>query len=342
MTSQVPNQVGQELTAANVRHALQLSAEYDDFLDGLQHAAATPAAPVPASDELAGLLARMGTPARDVDEIVAARPDAERDPELCWMISCARNQLVARLGSYDRMPTWPRLPDRLGAAARYFYVYVFAAATPDVLRFHRAHGVPEEVSWATFADLGDKIGLDRRTHGSGGLRTQAWFKLHFRGVLYSLGRLQFNLLRLPDIPGRPDVDGAGPGARAVGLGVHIPETGPLAPAACDASFARARPFFERTFPALRPRIAICHSWLLDPQLADYLPAGSNVVRFGRRFTLLPTDDAPGDATVLEFVFRRIDPCLDTLPQDTTLQCAIVSHLRAGKHWHARSGWLELP
>jgi hypothetical protein len=46
-----------------------------------------------------------------------------------------------------------------------------------------------------------------------------------------------------------------------------------------------------------------------------------------------------------FVFhRRYDglnvptTLLDELPQQTTLQRAIVAHLRAGGHWHSRTGW----
>jgi hypothetical protein len=124
------------------------------------------------------------------------------------------------------------------------------------------------------------------------------------------------------------------------LGTHIPETGPLTPEACDASFRRAREFFARHFPEESYPIATCGSWLLDPQLAEYLPATSNIMRFQRRFHLTPVSwDA--DREIVEFVFRRSKPQLDELPQETTLQRAIVQHLRAGRHWFGRSGWLEL-
>jgi hypothetical protein len=124
------------------------------------------------------------------------------------------------------------------------------------------------------------------------------------------------------------------------LGIHIPESGPLTPEACDDSFAQARTFFPRHFPESATRLAICTSWLLDPQLADYLPPDSNIVRFGRRFTLVG-DGSDGDADVLRFVFHRIRPNIDELPQRTTLERATVAHLRAGKHWRNRTGWLGL-
>jgi hypothetical protein len=64
------------------------------------------------------------------------------------------------------------------------------------------------------------------------------------------------------------------------------------------------------------------------------------MRFQRRFTLVATSQ-DGDADVLRFVFHRIAPLIDELPQRTTLERAIVAHLRAGKHWRNRTGWLAL-
>jgi hypothetical protein len=30
-----------------------------------------------------------------------------------------------------------------------------------------------------------------------------------------------------------------------------------------------------------------------------------------------------------------------LPRRTTLECAIIDHIKAGRHWRAGSGWLTL-
>jgi hypothetical protein len=45
--------------------------------------------------------------------------------------------------------------------------------------------------------------------------------------------------------------------------------------------------------------------------------------FGR-----PSQDGPVTADLLA-----------ELPQDTSLQRAYVTHLRSGRHWHARTGWI---
>jgi hypothetical protein len=203
----------------------------------------------------------------------------------------------------------------------YFYVHVFLAALPAVRAQHAALGIPDHISRATLADLGNKMAIFRRTHGVGGLDRQSWLSRHFRGTLYRLGRLQFDMLG-------PDLD------------VHIPEDGPLDPAGCDESFGAARPFFARYFGNTY-RSAICRSWLLDDQLAEYLPETSNIIRFQRRFRATGQVE-DGDHDILEFVFRRHPDDLGELPQRTGLQRAIVAHLQAGRHWRITSGVTELP
>ena len=218
---------------------------------------------------------------------------------------------------------------------RYFFVYVYLAALADVRRFHVQRRVPDEISWATLADLGRNLVRDRLLFGEGGLRTSGWLTLHFRGSLYQLGRLQFNRMNIR----AAHVAGAfREGDRA--LGIHIPESGPLTPQACDDSLAQTWPFFVRHFPETPTEVGTCTSWLLDPQLAEYLAPESNVLRFQRRFTLVG-EGYDGDADVLRFVFHRIAPNLDDLPQRTMLERAIVTHLRAGRHWRNRTGWLHL-
>jgi hypothetical protein len=254
------------------------------------------------------------------------------------------------VGNWDAALTQlPALPPSLGSWARCFWVFVFVAAVPDVRGWHARHGVPDDVSWATLADLGQHVRLHRRRHGTTGLDTQFWLTAHFSGALYALGRLQFNAHALGEGPAGPPqwydeatVERLGAGFRPgdAALGVHIPEAGPLTPEACDASFAEAQRFFPRHFPEHAARIATCTSWLLDEQLAEYLPATSNIVRFQRRFEIVP--GAPeDDQEILRFVFDRVPPSLDVLPQRSALERAVVTHLREGRHWRVPTGWVEL-
>lgn len=262
---------------------------------------------LPRDDELPELLARLGFESDDARALAAARPpDAAVEP------------LARELA--DRMGTW----DWVGWQARepWFYAWVFLAALPAVRAYHRERGIPDDVSWATLAHLGRAVAIDRRAHGR--LEQFGWLTLHFRGALYELGRLQYNRRDDP-----------------LELGLHIPASGPLDPRACDESLARAPDFFERHF-GVRPLRAVCRSWLLDPQLAEYLPADSNLVRFQRRFELDDVEHEDGDDDVLWFVFRRTTQPLEELPQRTTLERAVLAHIRAGRHWVGRTGWITFP
>jgi hypothetical protein len=150
---------------------------------------------------------------------------------------------------------------------------------------------------------------------------QSWLTLHVRGAVYELGRLQHH---------------RGDGA----IGLHIPDAGPLTPEAVSASLDEGRLFFARHFPEEGYTAFSCGSWLLDPQLREYLPEESNIIRFQRRFELEPYAEPEGldaDVEVLRFVFRTLSTPLDELPRRTALQRAIVDHLSAGRHWQWRQG-----
>jgi hypothetical protein len=213
---------------------------------------------------------------------------------------------------------------------------MFLETLPDIRRYHQQLGVSDEVSWATLADLGRQLSVSRRTNGEFGLETHWWATIHWSGMIYALGRLQFLLHQVPD--SKP-VPGTEPGEWVIG--VHIPETGPLTPEAVDDSFAQAREFFPRVFPEYPVKTATLGSWLIDPYLLDNLPQESNMVRFGRRFTPYsePTDSQ--DSAIF-FTFRTHGlGHLDELPQDTTLQRLVVRRIKEGGTWQTAFGYLKL-
>jgi hypothetical protein len=218
----------------------------------------------------------------------------------------------------------------------------------DVRRWHRSQGISDRVSRDTLSDLGRHIRLYRQRNAHTGLDTQWWIAIHFRGALFAIGRLQYAPYRLLSGMAGPLFwyDDATAAALGVGfrrddpvLGLHIPDAGPLTPQACTDSFLEARGFFQHHFPEYADAVATCTSWLLDEQLLDYLEAGSNIVRFQRRFHLVPgTRDS--DASAFHFVFGRSPESIDELVPNTALERALVRHVRQGGHWHMRTGWLR--
>lgn len=284
------------------------------------------------------LVERLGADNIDAAAVAAARPDPRRDPHLWWLLERCHHQLLADMGGTG-MLIWPKLSADLGAVGRFTYLWALLSVLPQTLRYHQSRGVSEDVGWATLANLGEKLRLNRARFDEPGLAVAFWFTLHFRGSIYRLGRLEFAMERLTE---EHPFTGHNPGEMT--LGIHIPqEGGPLLPHECADSVARARRFFAAHFSDLVPNdpLLTCTSWLLDPQLADHLPPTSNIVDFGRRFDLAPpspTAEANGEKDVLLFVFNHVGPYDPAqLARDSTLRTVLADGFADGVSWQVRSG-----
>jgi hypothetical protein len=299
---------------------------------------------LPAADELADVLLDLAVPHEDINDLVALRGRLMGDPSARWVLDRCVDATVRDMGKAGAGPMYAPLPSELGALASYFYVYVFVAALPAVRAYHRSHGVPDDISRRTLADLGRHIAVHRRARGGPGLLHPGWNSLHFRGELYQLGRLQFQRAVLGErMGGAVAAAGHVAGRGDLCLNLHITDfRGPLSPEACDRSIQLAREFFARHFPDERYETAVCHSWLLDPQLKRYLPPESNIVRFQERFRAADGyEKQPDDGEPIAFVFGDGSLPVAQLPRRTSVERAVGDHLRAGGHWYGGHGWFPL-
>lgn len=312
---------------------------------------------LPSPGEAAVILERLGVAAADAAEVIDSLPSPGRTPEWWWLLERSCHRLTRDMADPDEShfgwPFWVGGASAYSLQQRCFMPHVFLAAMPHAMAWHRSRSIAEGVSLASFSDLGRHMAIHRRMHGATGVDAPWWLSLCLRAEVFELGRLQFNWFHFGVGDESPlwyteeEANRRGSGFRQgdIGVGIHIPESGPMTPAACDDSFEKAGRFFAEHLPlssGQSRRLATCWSWLLDGQLVDYLPAESNIVRFQRRFEIVPSY-VETDASMLEFVFRVPDPLerLDSLPQRTTLERAAVAHLKAGGHWRACSGWFEL-
>jgi hypothetical protein len=297
---------------------------------------------LPTDAELPELLRRLGAEPADAADLIASVPVVRENPEIWGYVRDCAQALIDDMGGYAERPPMPAMPGEWGEPGRYFYAYVFLAVAPHVRAYHLGRGIPDDLSWLALAGFGGHLANHRRDRGVGGLAHWDWLTLAFRGGIYQLGRLQFNRGRLDRFAAAVQEAGVACEEDDYALGVHIPGgSGPLDPAACDASFDRARGFFARHFPEEPYRFARCGSWLLDDQLAGYLPEDANILAFQRRFRLTPelrdgADEFFGAVFGVGPAHSRSD-----LPRRTALQRAVLDHLAAGRHWHTRFGWLEL-
>lgn len=124
------------------------------------------------------------------------------------------------------------------------------------------------------------------------------------------------------------------------IALHIPPTGgAFTPDAIDQTLALTKEFVATYFPEWNWRGFTCDSWLLDPQLEELLGEDSNIVKFGRRFSLVCTE-SPGKSPFY-FVFMRpneeqVDPA--TLPENTRLERALKAHYLAGNFIYDTFGY----
>jgi hypothetical protein len=326
-----------------VAAGLGLDSAYAPWLRALGSLEPLPSFALPTRERASELLRKLAVPEADIDAVLSVWPEADSDVELWWLLERCHARFVASMGDRDAFIDCPALPRALALQGRCFWVFAYASMVETTRAFHAERGVPDDISWATLADLGQQLVVHRKRRGTTGLDLQWWLVPHFLGGLYALGRLQFHLYRLRvTIAGPafwPESDQPGFRTGDATIGVHIPAIGPLDPSECDASFGLARTFVHDHFPDHDFRVATCTSWLLDEQLADYLPESSNIVQFQRRFQMV--DGAADDGRdILRFVFGRVPQSIDELPQRSTLERAIVSHLRGGGRWKTRTGWLE--
>ena len=247
-------------------------------------------------------------------------------------------KLRAAIGVPGPLPPWPDLLPHFGRAGRLVYPWVFVTALPHALAYQRARGIDAAVALPSLANLAHQLRRHRLLFGYAGLHEQDWLTRHFRGLIHVLGRLHFERATWL---GTSAAGAGGPELGEPVLDLHIP-SGALTPEACDAALSNAVSFFATHFPEERYRFATCSSWVLDPQLREYLDPASNIVRFQSRFSLAPEPGPDRTRTLVDFVFDRADADLDALPTATSLQRGIVAHARSGRPWHFRRGWFPLP
>lgn len=294
---------------------------------------------LPRSDALGETLRYLDVPAEAIPEIAQSRPDRERHPDAWWILQRCVSMLVAHMGEVRVIPPFPEFPHDVPDLPPHLFIHVFTAMVPHVRAYHRSRGIDDAQSRAILGDIGRNVRVHEKRYGGVGLGVVNWITLHVRGLIYDLGRLQFERAKMrhaiADALMRRGI-AASPDETV--LSIHIPDfKGAMTPEACDSAIASARQFFAEHFPEERYRYAVCHSWLLDPQLKRYLRPDANIVHFQNRFELAERL-TEADHAIVQFVFGPVPADPADLPDRTSLERAVREHLVAGEHWHVRNGW----
>lgn len=124
--------------------------------------------------------------------------------------------------------------------------------------------------------------------------------------------------------------------------VHIPVGGPLTPALCEDSYARARRLLPLWYPEHRFTCFVIGCWMLSPVLEEILPPTSNILRFARPFSRYPIKSSALDAFLYVYGIRAKkveDIALETLPADGTLKLGVKQKALEGRFIHQEGGYL---
>lgn len=294
---------------------------------------------IPTGVDLADELSALTLPYPAVPELLQLA-DRLTDEQRATVLR-GRDFLAGEFGNLGYLNLAEKVPIPADGSVfgRLGYVLMFVSALPAVREFHRERGIDDAQSRLILSDLGRHASVYHTRYGVNGFAEPSWMELHFTGKIYQLGRLQYERgLASAEVAEAATAAGLPLDQGQSVLSLHIPRyQGPLSAVAVDESIDRARGFFTDHFPEERYPVAICTSWLLDPQLAEHLGAQANIPQFASRFQLVgePTVDR---TSALDFTFDQPDLPLEQLPQRSRLERAVVQVLRSGGSWHSATGW----
>ena len=197
--------------------------------------------------------------------------------------------------------------------------------------------IPLEVFYNTMADVAYKAEESRSCWGVYGCRLATWMYGFFIMDRFGLGRMQYEIR---PFKGEQAFSHAGitllPGEPV--LNMHIPSGGPLTRPLRLDSYRRAHDFFRDRFPG-KPTPIVCHSWLLYPRHDEFLPPTSNILDFGRDFTLLTCEEEPQFSNAWRVFADKADLPPEQWPEDTALRRAYKQRVLEGKPTGAAYGVL---
>lgn len=192
------------------------------------------------------------------------------------------------------------------------------------------NGLPLQIWHDSMLDLRYKLDECQVVFGICGSFVAGWFPGFFNLTRFALGRLQFEIYEF-DKDCQVGGTTVAKGTKAISM--HIPRSGePLSKELYEDSFARAKEFYKDTFPGMEQIPFVCHSWLLYPDTANFVPPHLNVYKFLSEFTVFESHHNDGDD--LWRLFDTMERHPDRLPANTSLRRAFVEHLQKG----GRVGW----
>lgn len=204
------------------------------------------------------------------------------------------------------------------------------ALTKILRRYYEEKNVSFEIWRDSVADMKYKLMECRAVYGEWGTFSKDWFRCLFDMTRFGFGALQFHKTKFHyeynhnGITLTPD---------STVIAVHIPRTGkPLDRNSVNNAYQRARAFFESWLGT--PVVFVCHSWMLFPKLEEVLSPQSNLLAFAKDYDVFDYGEYADYEETWRIFDKRFTPELETLPQKTSLQRAVLEWIKQGEKF----GW----
>ena len=193
--------------------------------------------------------------------------------------------------------------------------------------YYAEKGISDEIYYNTLCDLRYKCEECRLVYGVCGNFTVGWFPGFFALTRFALGRLQFELVKLPmDC----EIDGVKLASSSPAINVHIPRTGDrLYYDQVKSAYRAAAHFFRDAFVDT-PIIFGCHSWLLYPWNLEVLSPSSNLYAFCSDFTVIRTENYSDYSEIWRLFDCKYTGDASALPRDSSLRRAYADRIERGE------------
>lgn len=185
-------------------------------------------------------------------------------------------------------------------------------------------GISEEIFAATMKFCTRFLYEHYAVHGTFKYVWAWWFPRQMTLQEFRLGALEYEF-----------VDG-----REREIAIHIPSDADMSMGSIQASLSAFCSFRETYYEDWKDVRLTCDTWMLMPELREFLSVNSRIVAFQELFQI---DRIDREATwYMEWIYPGHDTANDSLPEKTVLQRALKQYLLNGKKFGVAKGHMFLP
>lgn len=265
----------------------------------------------------------------EMEELLKIQAEIDADETLTGYLNQAYNDIYIENKDHKELEKKYNVCVPNDAYHGLFYILVGIKNLEKAIKIFEDHNVSMDILTHTLQDTALWIRNYKRHNGYLGLASRSWISVGFKGGLFRLGRMQFEMTTIKQETGLDYLKKGDPALEG-----HVPQGEPLDHDACMESYRRAFPFFEEHF-GYHAKAVHLKTWMLDPEMKKILPPDSNIMKWANDATLLPVEEKMSDLS--RFIFGTPNIDLKTAPRDTSLRRKILEHIEAGGEFCNRAG-----